>query len=264
MSFVASKVMWIFCSPGNLFVLLMLVGGFLSMSSRERWRIHGRRLCFGAAFLLFLIGVFPVGEWMLLPLENKFPPVMPQHVDGIILLGGDENARITEARDIPVETDSARRYIEFAALARTYPQAKLIFTGGTGRLVPNSRMNDSEVAKAALQSLGVPVDRMIFEDHSRNTHENATLTAEIVHPEPQQNWVLVTSAFHMPRSVGCFRKAGFTVYPAPVGFATTGAFSSRLEFDVVQHLAQMTYALHEYYGLVAYWLLGYTDSPWSK
>src|SRR5262249_1959620 len=153
------------------------------------------------------------GDWMLIPLENRFPPVRLEHVDGIVLLGGDENPYFSEMRGQPVIHMSARRYIEFARLAREYSQAKLAFTGGSGLLEPKTKTKDAEVAKQALANLGLPIDRIVFEDKSRNTYENAVMTAALVHPTPEQKWLLVTSAAHMPRSIATFRKVGWNIYP---------------------------------------------------
>jgi len=262
MSFTLSKLFWAFFSPGNLLVLLLLLGGFLVTARNDVWHNLGRRLCFDVAFLLFFAAVFPIGDWLLAPLENRFPPVVPDHVDGIVLLGGDERPLFTELRGQPVMYGSADRYIEFATLARKYPQAELVFSGGSGRLVPEAKTKDAEVAKQALGGIGVPVDRMIFEDGSRNTYENAVKTAALVHPGPQQTWLLVTSAAHMPRSMASFRKAGWNIYPAPADYQTGGQISSRPQFDLEDHLRKITIAMHEYYGLLAYRLMGYTDKLW--
>jgi uncharacterized SAM-binding protein YcdF (DUF218 family) len=85
-----------------------------------------------------------------------------------------------------------------------------------------------------------------------------------VKPAPDQTWLLVTSAFHMPRAMACFRKAGWNVAPATIGYLTDGTFSTRLQFNLGEHLMEMAWAEHEYYGLLAYWLMGYTDSLWPN
>jgi len=264
MSFVLSKIFWVFFSPSNVLVLLLLLSVFLATAERPGLQSLGRKLCFDIAFLLFFMAIFPVGDWILTPLENRFPPVRPAHVDGILLLGGDEKPSFTEKRGQPVMYESARRYIAFAALARQYPQAKLVFTGGSGLLTPDAKVKDADVARQALGSIGVPVDRVIFEDMSRNTYENAIKTAALLHPTLQQNWLLVTSAWHMPRAMASFRKAGWNVYAAPTDYMTSGEVSSRLQFDLEGHMSEINIALHEYYGLLAYRLMGYTDTLWPK
>jgi len=262
MAFVLSKVLWVFFSPGNALVLLLLLGVFLSVAHGEKRRRVGRRLCFSLTLILFFIAVFPIGDWLLIPLANRFVPVMPDHVDGIILVGGDENPELTDARDVPSVRASAYDYIAFASLTRQYPQAKLVFTGGSNRIVPFAKLKPADVARRTLISLGLSVDKMIFEDASRNTYENAVKAAAVAHPTPQQKWLLVTGASHMPRTMGCFRKAGWNVYPIPTSYMTEGPVSTRLQFNLAGHLLEMDVAIHEYVGLIAYWLMGYTDKLW--
>src|SRR5271168_2033611 len=101
MSFILSKVLWAFFSPASVIVLLLLLGAFLVVAQRETWRVFGRRICFAMALLLFLIAIFPVGDWLLLPLENRFPAAKLDHVDGIILVGEDESPELAAARGQP-------------------------------------------------------------------------------------------------------------------------------------------------------------------
>jgi len=265
MAFILSKILWMFTAPGNLLVLLLLAFAFLSMARNERWQLAGRRLCFDIAFLMFFIAIFPIGDWLLRPLENRFPPVTPDHVEGIIIIGSDENAVLSEARGQPIVRGSAGEYLVFATLARQYPQAKLVYAGGTGLLGPvSSKLSNADVAKQALTGFGIPLDRMVFESQSRNTHENAVDAAALVHPKPQEKWLLVTSAFHMPRSIASFRKEGWNVYAAPANYYTTGKLNSDLNFNFSGHIGEVTAATHEYYGLLSYWLMGYINSPWPK
>ena len=262
MSFIISKIVWVFLSPGNVLVLLLLIAGFMSISHKLTWQNWGRHFGFFVSFLLFLIAIFPVGDWMLLPLENHFRAEAPLHVDGIILLGGDESTYLTELREQPVVYNSASRYIHFVDLSHKYPEAKLVFSGGSGLLTPLTKTKDSDVARDVLKIMGVSTQTMIFENQSRNTYENAIKTAEIIHPEPSQNWLLVTSAWHMPRSVGCFRKAGWNVYPQPTNYMTSGKFSLTLHFNFIDNLSKLNIAIHEYFGLLAYWLMNKTDKLW--
>ena len=265
MIFALSKILWMFMAPGNFLVLLLLTGGFLVLAAREDLRDSGRRLCFDIAFLFFLIAILPAGDWMLAPLENRFPPAKPDHVDGIIVLGGDENPGLTEARGQPGVRVSADYYLAFARLAHEYPQAKLVFAGGSNRLRPSeAAVNEAGVAREALAALGLPAERILFEEKSRNTHENAVDAAALVRPKPDEKWLLVTSAFHMPRAIASFRKAGWNAYAAPADYRTKGKFATGLNFNFVEHLAEITLAAHEYYGLAAYWLLGYIDTPWPR
>lgn len=108
-----------------------------------------------------------------------------------------------------------------AALARRYPQARLVFTGGSGNLGGGSP-SESEIVGRYADPMGLPRTRLILEDRSRNTRENAAFTADMVKPKPGERWLLVTSAWHMPRAIGCFRQAGFAVIAYPVDYRTGG------------------------------------------
>lgn len=265
MAFILSKLTWLFISPGNFLTLLILLAGFLCLSHNEARRHLGQRLCFTTALLWFLVAILPIGDWMVTPLENRVPALVPpEHVDGIILLGGDESPRLSLERGQPVMLQSAPRYMEFIELAKKYPDAKLLYSGGTDQIAPDTQYSQADVAKAELSALGVPAERLILEGKSRNTHENAQMSFDIVHPKPEENWLLVTSSWHMPRSLACFRKVGWHVTGAPVGYLTGGNYDTRLKFNLADHLTRMTLAAHEYYGLIAYRLLGFTDDIWPK
>ena len=264
MNFILSKLLWVLLAPANLLVLLLLTGVFLAMAERQGLQDFGKKLSFSVAFLLFFIAIFPVGDWLLLPLENRFPAAKPERVDGIIVIGGDEDVRVTETRGKPTAYQSLARYNEFARLSRLYPNAKLVFSGGMGLVVPGVRTKTADVARAAFEILKVPVENVTFEEKSRNTHENATLSKELAKPSPEQTWLLVTSAWHMPRAIAVFRKAGWNIVPAPTDYITDGRFSTSLNFQLARHIFEVTIAVREYVGLVAYKLLGYTDEVWPK
>ena len=197
-----------------------------------------------------------------MPLENHFEPVLPDHVDGILVLGGDENPLISEGRGQPTVYTSASRYIHMADLAHKYPGARLVFSGGSGLIGSQVKTKDAEVARQVMQIMDMPTDRIIFENQSRNTYENAVMAEKLLRPTPQQNWLLVTSAWHMPRAMGCFRKAGWNIYPQPTDYMTAGKIDTSLHLNLVDHLQKLTIAFHEYSGLLAYWLMGYTDQLW--
>lgn len=258
--FVASKILGPLLQPGNALLVLALVGTFV-------WRFRMRNGGFGFRLTVFALGlltaiaVLPIGKWMLLPLENRFPQswAWAGPIDGIILLGGTIQPWLSDARDAPQLNDSAERLIEFVALARAHRQAKLVFTGGTGSLTqPHAREADS--IHALVAAMGLDPSRVIVELESRNTAENAGLTKTLVKPQPGEVWLLITSASHMPRSVGVFRKAGWPVFAAPVDYRTDGRWNLELSFSLTNGLALVSAASHEWLGLVAYRLTGRTDS----
>jgi len=264
MSFVLSKVLWIFLAPANVLLALLGAGLVLETSPRQMWRKTGRFFCFFVVFCFTVIAVFPVGNWAITPLENRFAFNPPAHVDGIVVLGGDEMTQISDKRGQPTAHDSMRRYVWFKNMAQRYPGAKLVFTGGSGLLMPYKGMFEADVARDLMEAIGMPTERVIFEKNSRNTFQNARFTADLVHPAPTENWLLVTSAFHMPRAIGCFRKAGWNVYAAPTGYFTPGTYSFYFPFRFEEQMHLLTIAFHEYVGLIAYRLMGRTTALWPE
>ncbi len=260
MSFVLSKVLWPLLSPANLLVLLLVIGLVIQALGGRKQRRLGFALCSGATAMLVALTLLPFWAWALLPLESRFPqPVLPEKVDGVIVLGGSVDAAATLAWKHPTVNHAADRLIEFAMLARRYPGAKLVFTGGSGSL-SNPELLEAPVARAVLERIGAPVERMVFEDKSRNTYENALFTMELMKPKPGETWILVTSAYHMPRSVGIFRQIGWPVLPDPVGYYT--GFGDGVSFgpNLAKDLNTLDDAIHEWVGLIAYRLMGRTSA----
>lgn len=262
MFFVASKIAWTLLAPANFFVLVMagLLGlAFYGKGWMKSWGRRGALALMGLA-LLFLF--LPLGSWFLVPLEKATSFSPPDRVDGIILLGGDENPYLSDVWKQSVLGVSSARHLYFIQLARRYPDARLVFTGGMGWLRNKSSHSNEPIVKAALLGLGIPESRLLIEDASRNTYENAFFSRNLVHPKSDENWILVTSAFHMPRALECFRKAGWNVFPAPTDYRTPGSLQWDSHMDVGEQVAAFTTALHEYIGLVAYRMQGRTDALW--
>ncbi|HEX4113216.1 MAG TPA: YdcF family protein, partial [Stellaceae bacterium] len=214
--FVLGKLYWYIVAPGNLLTIILLIGAVTLLSRRRR---TGAVLAGIAAVGFAAILVTPIPDWTILPLEDRFPrPRLPDRLDGIVVLGGAVDEAITRARHAPTVNDSAERVIETAALARRYPAATIVLSGGEG--LRSIGWNEAAPTRDILESLGVPAGRMVLETRSRNTIENAEDSFALVHPQPGQNWLLVTSAFHMSRAVGCFRHVGWQVIPYPVDYRT--------------------------------------------
>ena len=155
MSFALSKLLWACVSPGSLLAFLLAGGLALSATARPFWVKAGKGVCSGVCLCLLAIAIFPVGEWALTPLENRFADAaLPDQVDGIIVIGGDEQTEISEKRGVPTALDSMRRYVVFTELARRYPDARLVFSGGSGFLHPQAKMLDATVARGLLTEIG--------------------------------------------------------------------------------------------------------------
>lgn len=255
--FAASKLFWMVARP-NTFALLLAVAGAAFLVAGRRWARWP--LLAGLAWFL-AIAATPLAARLTLPLEDRFarPAEPPPHVDGVVVLGGAVDQLLTEARGIPALNGAAERMTEAVALARRYPGAQVVFTGGSGRLDP-AGMTEAEVAAQVFASLGLEAPRVRFEGRSRNTWENAVESRALASPAPGEVWLLVTSASHMPRSVGCFRRAGFAVTPWPVNYSTAPGARGWLDVPFAARLGQAEWAVREYVGLVAYRLLGRTDA----
>lgn len=258
MFFNLSKVLWWFAAPANALLFLLEIGVLLLWTP---WRRVGRGLSTLAVLLVVAAATLPVGSWMIHQLENRFPTVstLPAQVDGIVVLGGSVDQFMTVARGQVSFDGSVERLTEFAGLARRYPEARLVFTGGSGDLFRQD-MKEADVLGPFWQQIGLDGSRIRYERQSRNTYENAIRSFDLVHPRPGETWLLITSAFHMPRAIGCFRRAGWTVVPYPVDYQTLPILDSKLSLKVVGHLSSLDQAIHEWTGLFFYWLTDRTDS----
>jgi uncharacterized SAM-binding protein YcdF (DUF218 family) len=256
--FVLSKTIGVMMIPTNFLIGVGLLGVVLLVT---RFARLGRKLMVASIVLLAIAGFSPVGNWLLYSLESRFPPWNPAHgaPDGIIVLGGSIDIGLSVAHDEPVVRNAADRIITVAALARQYPNARVVFTGGSANLISN-KAKEADYASALFESLGIAKTRLTMERQSRNTQENAEFTKKIVMPKPGERWLLVTSGYHMPRSVGLFRKAGFAVEAYPVDWRVGGR-SDLLAFSTIagEGLARTDLGLREWIGLVAYWATGKID-----
>ena len=263
MFFITSKLFWFLAAPGNLVVLLGFAGLAAGVLKRQRLALWLYR---ASAIGLLLIWILPLGPLLLTTLENRFPqaPASLGAPIGIIVLGGASDETITAARGRVSLNEAAERLTEAVRLSRLYPQATLIFSGGSGALVPTG-LSEASVARQFWTDMGVDPARIVLEGKSRNTTENAAFTAALIRdtfgpPTPDQRWLLVTSAFHMPRSVGLFRKVGLPVVPYPVDYRTRGTSQDLLPHaQAMDAVRDLDLSLREWVGLAAYWATGRID-----
>lgn len=245
-------------------LLLSAVGTSLLFSARRQRA--GRRLLVLAVGTSMLLWVVPVGSWWLQAIEDSFavPDPLPARIDGVVVLGGDIDTGLVR-RTGPLSTGGAGmpRLAAAAALANRYPDARVVFSGGSGSLfAPEDR--DADAARPLLAALGVAAERVVFEDRSRNTHENAVASYRLAQPRPEETWLLVTSAVHMPRAVGCFRRAGWRVVPYPVDRRADPAETISLMRTPGRRLSEFGRAFRETIGLAVYRLLDRTDAFWPR
>ena len=257
MFFILSKTLGFFALPSNFLMAIGLIGLVLLCT---RFRRLASWLIVTSLVLIAFAGYSPLGNILILPLEQRFPPWDPSHgpPDGIVVLGGAISPDISMARGSVALNDAAERITATAELALRYPNARIIFTGGTGSLLPDAAV-EAPVAVKEFEALGIAHDRITAEGQSRNTIENAVFSRLLAQPKPGERWLLVTSAFHMPRAVAAFRAAGFPVEAYPVDWRTRGPIDATRPFASFREGLTMTdYAVHEWVGLLADRLTGKT------
>lgn len=255
---VISKVFWRLAKPSTSICLVLLAGVVLLFLGREK---PGKKLIAAATALILLFSLLPVYPALMVPLENRFPipEPLPEKVDGVIVLGGAEIPYLTEIRGQVSLTDSAERLTTFISLARRFPGAKLVYAGGQGALNAQE-YKVAFTAKLFFEQMGLDTGRVVFDSQSRNTQENVENALQLAQPEKGEKWVLITSAWHMSRSVGIFRKLNWQVIPYPVDFKTDG----KLEMSIglmpsFSGTVVISNVVYEWIALFYYWLMGRTS-----
>lgn len=263
MFFYLAKIIWFVVQPSNAMAIVLGLGIVLLL-------VGARRLG-GYAIILSAIGVLifgfsPISNILIQPLEDRFPQYQLSNdgrgapVDGIILLGGGLETIVTTARGTPALNEAGDRLTTFAALARAHPEARLILSGGIGGLFFRDA-DEAEVGAQLLAGLGIDPNRLELEDQSRDTYENARFSRRTANPQPGERWLMVTSAFHMPRAMGCFRTAGFQVEAVPTDYRTRGREDwGRGFYAASEGLRRTDLATREWVGLVVYFITGRTES----
>lgn len=259
MFFYLSKIVWLFLQPLSLSAILIGAGLIALLFA---WRRMGALAILLGLLVILLSAWTSLGALLLHPLEDRFarPAELPRDLAGIIVLGGGFEGSVNAARGGYELNSAGDRFVETAVLALQLPEARVVVTGGSGALMLSGEP-DGDIAPRLLEALGVSRDRMVLENRSRNTQENAQFTRELLQPDSTQRWLLVTSAFHMPRSMALFRKAGFEVIAWPVDYRTAGTEPLGFARDnAIDSLENTTLAVREWLGLAAYWMTGRIDS----
>ncbi len=260
MFFVLSKTLGFFAAPSNFLVAAGLFG--IALMATRWWRA-GRALAVASVVLVAILGWSPIGNALMLVLEDRFPPWNPAGPPptGLIVLGGAIGPAISLARgETSGLNEAAERLTVVADLARRYPQARIVYSGGTGALIFREG-NEADIAARLFEQFGIARERIVIESRSRNTEENARFTRALVEPKPGERWLLVTSAFHMPRSMGIFRRAGFDLEAFPVDWRTRGAADvAKPFFTIGDGLRRTDTAIREFVGLFAYRITGQSSA----
>jgi uncharacterized SAM-binding protein YcdF (DUF218 family) len=252
MFFLISKTIGVMLIPSNFLIIIGSVGLILICS---RFRSLGRKLLVVCVAGFVVCGFSPVGDFLLYPIETRFPAWKAENgaPDGIVVLSGGID-----------------RIIAAVSLARQYPQARVVYSGGNPNLIrTDDDVPEADDAEPIFVDLGLARERLLLDRQSRNTQENAELSKTLAAPKPGERWLLVTSSYHIPRSVGIFRKVGFTVEPYPVNLKPQERPDLlALNSTFLDRLARTDVAAREWMGLLAYRLAGRTSellpSPEAK
>ncbi len=243
------QLFWFIVRPGNLLLIVLLVGTVLLWVRPDA---NGRLWLTAVSGVLLLVTLLPVHGWIAQPLEQRFPlpQTLPEAIDGIIVLGGIVQNETASASGTLAVNDNAERIMVSAGLVLRYPQARLLVTGRNER---------HRTLIAWFEALGLGRGRLAFEAESRNTFENALFSERMIKPKPDEIWILVTSAKHMPRAVGVFRKVGWPVLPYPVDFRSLDDESLTDRLNVASNLVRLANVIKEWIGLIAYYALDRSD-----
>ncbi len=277
--FALSKIFWAFARPDHLLLLLLTLSVLLlwpAMRAASLAAVPHRRRAIGRIRLgwhmlravwvmLWLVAVTPASDWLLMPLETRFPqyvapsstlPTAGSPVAGIIVLGGAEQLQRSQRWQSLSLNGEGERIVALQTLLRRYPDAQVLFSSGSGKL--DQGLRGADLIGRLLQQSGEQ-DRVILEREARNTHENALFSQKRVDLTRPGQWLLVTSAFHMPRAMGVFTHIGWQVTPYPVGYRTLPDKPFALGMDLYGGLENLSMGVHEWIGLLAYWLTDRTS-----
>lgn len=254
MFFILSKVFWFVIAPLNVIILVLALAAFLSFT---RFRRTARFLLVASVVVLISVGFTRLGDLPLIWLEERYQSPEPlTEVDGIIILGGGIGTTGYH-HEAPYYIGSwADRVTTGLALKQRFPNARLIYSGGSGRLA-----GDKGVEARAARQLVIDLygdDRaMDIEGLSRSTWENGVETMKMIGPgaDPKR-WVLVTSSWHMLRAMGVYRKLGFEPVPYPTDYKAAAPTPPYLADSAVDQWDKFQLAIRELVGLAAYWATG--------
>lgn len=260
--FYLSKIIWLFISPDSLLFILILITLFFLLIKKYQ---TATKLLTVVSIMLVLIAFLPIGKWMLYPLETRFQtnPTLPEKIDGIIVLSGAEAAKLSSVWNQIELGGAVERSLYFLSLAKQYPKAKLIFIGGSGS-ISQQNFKEADVAKKLYKQQGFDTNRIVFERKSRNTFESAINGTKLIKPMENEKWVLITTAWHMPRSVSVFCKAGWPVIPFPVDHRVDKDNIFTIGFNFLGNLGTLKTAIKEWIGLFAYYVTGKTTSIYPQ
>jgi len=258
--FITSKIAWALLSPSNLIIFLLVIATLMLLLNYVSF---AKKIFVVLSIFSFSLMMYPISDWVIQPLESKFkqPSTFPNEISGIIVLGGGEDLKRTLSwQDKKLKSElglAGDRYIATKFIANQYPETPIIYSGGSGSVRLQSGQNESTIAKELFNILDIP-NPIIYESESRNTYENFRNT-KLLLPQKKGRYILITSAFHMPRSVAVARKFSIDVIPFPVDYRSNSDDLRTIDFDLFDHLKSLEAGWKEWIGLSVYYLTGKTE-----
>ena len=256
MFYYVSKIVWSIVNPVSVFGLLVIATCILCFTPLRRLR----NVFAGSVITISIIMMaVPFGALINWTVEYRFPApeTLPETIDGVIVLGGSIAPEATRHSGNYSVNASFDRVIAFAELANRFPDAKLVYTGGSHAWTPG--IGEAEIVEPLLKRMGVNTDRLVLETKSRNSYQNAAFSRTLLNPGDDETWIIVTSGYHMPRAIGAFRKTGWPdqliAYPVDLRNAK-GEKPPVLLFshNLIERLKSLSQSLHEVLGMVVYYL----------
>jgi uncharacterized SAM-binding protein YcdF (DUF218 family) len=255
MFFYLSKIIWALIDPANLFAILF-AAGLLACAWK---RMLAGKILLGCSFALLLVfGILPIGHSGLYYIETRHtvPNPMPKDIEGILVLGGAIESQKSERSGRPEFNEGAERVLSAMALAREYPDAKIIFSGGSSKLA-GAKRSEAVDLDIFLRGMGFDMKNVVFEDSSRNTYENIIKSKILAQNSQNNRWLLITSAFHTPRSMAIAHKQGWEMAPYPVDYRSQGRYLLLpRRFDILDNLYASKIFMREIIGIIAYKITG--------
>lgn len=257
---IISRSAWVILQPSNFLIFILIVGILLSKLGNysSKYKKAANLLIYSSVFTIALAGFTNFSTWLLWPLEGRFSDLTNNTelgpYSGIIILAGSEKPALSGTFNQVNFTENGERLTEAAKLANIFPDLPIIHSGGTSR--SGSAWTENDVAKLFFENSKINLERVRFESESYNTQTNAIEIEKLIAYNETNKWFLVTSAFHMPRAVAAFQKTTINFQPYPVGYLTRLKSQGFLNLNVSENLVMLDLAIHEYIGLVAYYITG--------
>jgi uncharacterized SAM-binding protein YcdF (DUF218 family) len=257
MSFFLSKFLWFFFNPFTFFLFLFFIGFFFLVF--KKYKISFHILLISLLYILF-ISIFPIGKFGIFLLEKEFhsKTIYPDNIDGILILSGATNPFLSNEYNTIELNASSERLIESFFLINKYKNAKVIFSGGSGYL-NQPHLDHTNVAKKFYDKMKIDSNKIIYENKSKNTFENILFSKELVKPNINENWLLITSAAHMRRALLISQKQNWKFIPYPVDFNQPKNIKFKPSINFFSNVTNFQKAVHEWLGLLSYYLMGRSD-----